>query len=111
MDGTLVYFCARNDGVFTVWDFELLTERSNVFFDGSPDILVVNVGSSVVNLALISQMGTFINVTATISYSDAVKLNGTWLDCEGIRLNVIVNISKYCVYLKPMLRTSYVEMI
>ena len=102
MDGTLVYFCARNDGVFTVWDFELLTERSNVFFGGSPEILAVNVGSSVVNLALISQMGTFINVTATISYSDAIKLNGTWLDCEGMRLNIIVYISKYGIYLKPM---------
>ena len=92
----MVYFCARNDGVFTIWDFELLTGRSNVFFAGSPEMLAVSVGSSVVNLALISQIGTFINVTATISYSDAVKLNGTWMDCEGLRLNIIVNIRKYC---------------
>ena len=89
-----MYFCARNNGVFTVWDFELLTERSNVFFGGSPEILAVNVGSSVVNLTLISQNGTFINVTVTISYSDVVKLNGTWLEYENTRLNIMVNIRK-----------------
>ena len=89
-----MYFCARNNGVFTVWDFELQTERSSVFFGESPEILAVNVGSSVVNLTLISQNGTFINVTATISYSDAVKLNGTWLECENMRLNIMVNIRK-----------------
>ena len=95
-DGTLVYFCARNEGVFTTWHFELLAERSNVFFDGSPKLMMVDVGSSIVNLTLISQIGTFINVTATISYSDAVKLNGTWMECEDMRLSIIVNLSKYC---------------
>ena len=104
-----MYFCARNDGVFTVWNFELLPEKSNLLYGESPEILAVNVGSSIVNLALISQIGTFINVTATISYSDAVKLNGTWMSCEGMRLNIIVNLSKYCtkVFDPAIVQDSY----
>ena len=69
---------------------------SPIFFDGSSASITVNVGSSMVTLALVSQTANSINVTATISYSDAVRLNGTWIDCAGTRLNIDVDLlSKY----------------
>ena len=95
-DGNLVYFCARNGAVFTSWQFERPTVMSPIFFDGSSASLTVNVGSSMVTLALVSRTANSINVTATISYSDAVRLNGTWFVCEGTRLDIAVDLlSKY----------------
>ena len=92
----MVYFCARNAAVFTTWDFEGRTGSSPIFFDGSSASMTVNVGPSMVTLALVSRTANSINVTATISYSDALRLNGTWFDCDGTRLNIDVDLlSKY----------------
>ena len=67
---------------------------SPIFFDGTSASITVNVGPSMVTLALVSQTANSINVTATISYSDAVKLNGTWIYCEGTTLIIAVGLSK-----------------
>ena len=67
---------------------------SSIFFDGSSASMVVNVGPSMVTLELVSRTANSINVTATISYSDAVRLNGTWIACDVTRLNIAVGLSK-----------------
>ena len=90
----MVYFCARNGAHFTTWDFERWTGSSPIFFDGSSASMVVNVGPSMVTLELVSLTANSINVTATISYSDAVRLNGTWIDCDVNKLNIAVELSK-----------------
>ena len=59
----------------------------------------VNVGYAAVTLSRISVTDTYINATATISYSNAVILNGTYLDCNGERLYISANLpSKYFLF-------------
>ena len=63
-------------------------------FRGVSGSVTVNVGSSMVTLALVSRTTNSINATATISYSDAVRLNGTWIDCDGTKLIIAVKLCK-----------------
>ena len=59
----------------------------------------VNVGSAVVTLTRTSATDTSTNVTATVFYSHAVILNGTYMDCIGERLYISANLpSKYFLF-------------
>ena len=74
-----------------------LTGRSTLIRPRSGAVTTaVNVGSAVVNITITSVTDTSINVTATISYSDAVILNGTYMNCNGEKLYIIAKLpSKY----------------
>ena len=52
----------------------------------------LTVGSAVVTLTRTVVPDTSINVTATISYSDTVILNGTYRDCNGEKLFIYPNL-------------------
>ena len=61
-------------------------------------------------LSLISKTAMSINVTATISYSDVIRLNGTWIDCDGARVNIGVQLlSKYnyCIIITTVFMIFY----
>ena len=96
-DGTSVYYCARNNGLVVHWMFEptgyfVTSIRST----HSGNVRIVNVGSAVVTLTRTLVTNNSINVTATIPYSDAVILNGTYMDCNGNKLYINANLpSKY----------------
>ena len=73
-----------------------LTGRSTLIRQRSGAVTAVNVGSAVVSITITSVTDTSINVTATISYSDTVILNGTYMDCNGERLYINAKLpSKY----------------
>ena len=60
----------------------------------------VNVGSAVVNITIKSVTNTSINVSATLSYSDAVILNGTYMACNGKKLYINAQLpSKYFLHI------------
>jgi len=46
------------------------------------EVTVINVGSSVVTVT-INSLGT-----TAISYSDVIRLNGTWMECNRNRLYI-----------------------
>ena len=54
-------------------------------------VRTVSVGSAVVTLTRTFVTYNSINDTATISYSDAVILNGTYIDCNGEKLFIYSN--------------------
>ena len=54
-------------------------------------VRTVSVGSAVVTLTRTFVTYNSINVTATISYSDAVILNGSYIDCNGEKLFIYSN--------------------
>jgi len=54
----------------------------------SEEVTVINVGSSVVNVTINSVTDTSINATATISYFDAVRLNGTRINGHSLYITV-----------------------
>ena len=91
-DGTSVYSCARNDGTVLPWKFELTGSFTTLILASSGDVTTVNVGSAVVTLTRTVVPDTSINVTATISYSDTVILNGTYMDCNGEKLLIYSNL-------------------
>ena len=92
-DGTSVYNCARNNGLVSHWTFELtgnfITSIRSTSFG---NVKIVDVGSAVVTLTRTSVTSNSINVTATLSYSDAVILNGTYMDCNGEKLYIKANL-------------------
>ena len=96
-DGTSVYYCARNYGLVAHWMFELTGNFiTSIRSTSSGNVKIVNVGSAVVTLTRTLVTNNSINVTATISYSDAVILNGTYMECNGNKLYIYANLpSKY----------------
>ena len=97
-DGTSVYHCSRNDGLVLNLEFEL-TGVTTLIRPTSGAVTTVDVGSAVVTLTRISVTDTSINVTATISYSDTVILNGTYMDCNGEKLYISASLpSKYFLF-------------
>ena len=82
----------RNDGTVLPWKFELTGSFITIIRSSSGDVTTVNVGSAVVTLTRTLVPDTSINVTATISYSDVVILNGTYLDCNGEKLFIYSNL-------------------
>ena len=90
-DGTSVYYCSRSDGTVSNWRFEL-TSSPTVIPSRDAAVTTVNVGSAVVTLTRITQTDTTVNVTATISYSDTVLLNGIYMECNGDRLHISANL-------------------
>jgi len=97
-DGISVYSCARNDGLLLNWRFEG-TEVSRTVRGSPGEVTVIPVGSSVVNVT-INSVGNisdpYISVTANISYYDAVRLNGTRMECNGDSMYIRASLpSKY----------------
>ena len=74
-----------------------LTGGSTLIRPGDEAMRTVNVGSAEVTLTWASVTDTSINVTATISYSDAVILNGTYIDCNGEKLYINANLPSECI--------------
>ena len=97
-DGTSVYHCSRSNGLVLNWEFEL-TGATTLIRPRDEAVRTINVGSAVVTLTRTSVTDTSINVTATISYSDTVILNGTYMDCNGEKLYISDNLpSKYFLF-------------
>ena len=87
-DGRLVYSCTRSDGFFLTWRFQPSGARIGIRTGDSPR--TVPVGSSMVLLAVLPASGASFGATVTISYSDAVGLNGTTIRCGTDTLNISV---------------------
>ena len=59
----------------------------------------INVGPAVVTVTRTALTYTSVNFTVTISFSDAVVLNGTYMECNGDRLYISANLpSKYFLF-------------
>ena len=98
-DGTSVYSCARNGGNVLFWMFELTGSFVTPIRPSSEAVTSVNVGSAAVTLNRTSLTDSTVTITATISYFDAVRLNGTYMDCNGKKLYINANLpSKYFLY-------------
>ena len=80
-DGTSVYSCTTNTSFFITWRFPPSTDRQ-IIANGDMSPQTVLVGSSTVLFTIIASSSSSISVTATISYSDAVGLNGTGIQCN-----------------------------
>ena len=74
--------------------FTLIHQRSGAV------TAAVNVGSPTVNTTITSVTNTSINVTANMSYSDAVILNVIYMDCNGEKLYINAKLlSKYFLHI------------
>ena len=92
-DGTSTYHCTRNDRSVSVWRFQPSGVDITLLGSSSPRVSTVKVGSARVTLIITAWSANSINITATISYSDAVELNGTRMDCNGNELYINVGLT------------------
>ena len=83
--------------------FEVTGSTITLICSTSEVVRTVSVGSTVVTLTLTFVTYNSINVTAILSYSDAVVLNGTYIDCNGEKLFIYSNLpSKLLFFCKDV---------
>ena len=73
-----------------MWRFWPSGARESIA-NGESSTQVVVVGSSTVLLTILSSNTSSISVTTTIAYSDAVRLNGTSIQC-GTEYRLTINV-------------------